>query len=177
MVGMAEKTNLVLIGMPGAGKSTVGVLLAKALKMPFVDTDLLIQRHENCYLQELIEKQGIDGFIRTEERIVTELDLTDHVIATGGSVIYSRPAVDHLKAGGILFFLNCRMYQLERRLRNIKTRGIAMQPGQTVEDLYRERMPLYKKYADVEIDCSRKHIETIVIEIKEKYIHMCIKKQ
>lgn len=177
MVGMAEKTNLVLIGMPGAGKSTVGVLLAKALKMPFVDTDLLIQRHENCYLQELIEKQGIDGFIRTEERIVTELDLTDHVIATGGSVIYSRPAVDHLKAGGILFFLNCRMYQLERRLRNIKTRGIAMQPGQTVEDLYRERMPLYKKYADVEIDCSRKHIETIVTEIKEKYIEMCIKKQ
>jgi shikimate kinase len=173
---MTENKNLVLIGMPGAGKSTVGVLLAKALKMPFVDTDLLIQRQENSYLQELIEKNGIGGFIKIEERVVMELDLTNHVIATGGSVIYSRAAIDHLRSGGVLFFLHSKMYQLERRLKNIKTRGIAMQPGQSVAALYEERLPLYKKYADVEIDCSRKHIEIIVTEIKEKYLDMCIKK-
>ena len=172
---MTENKNLVLIGMPGAGKSTVGVLLAKALKMPFTDTDLLIQRQENSYLQDLIEKNGIEGFIKIEERIVMELDLTNHVIATGGSVIYSRAAMDRLKSGGVLFFLNTKMYQLERRLKNIQTRGIAMQPGQSVAALYEERMPLYKKYADVEIDCSKKHIETIITEIKEKFLNMCIK--
>jgi shikimate kinase len=173
---MTENKNLVLIGMPGAGKSTVGVLLAKALNMPFVDTDLMIQRQENRYLQEIIENDGIEAFIKIEERIVTGLDLTNHVIATGGSVIYSSSAIDRLKAGGILFFLNAKTYQLERRLKNIRTRGIAMQPGQTVAALYEERLPLYKRYADVEIDCSRKHIETIVKEIKEKYLNICIKK-
>ncbi|NLK86564.1 MAG: shikimate kinase [Clostridiaceae bacterium] len=173
---MTGNKNLVLIGMPGAGKSTVGVLLAKALKMPFVDTDLLIQRQENSYLQELIEKNGIEGFIKIEESIVTQLDLTDHVIATGGSVIYSSSAINHLKSGGILFFLNSRMYQLQRRLKNVQTRGIAMQPGQSLSTLYEERLPLYKKYADVEIDCAKKHIETIVTEIKEKYLNLCIKK-
>ncbi len=172
---MTENKNLVLIGMPGAGKSTVGVLLAKALKMPFADTDLLIQRQENSYLQDLIEKNGIEGFIKIEERIVMELDLTNHVIATGGSVIYSSAAMDRLKSGGVLFFLNTKMYQLERRLKNIHTRGIAMQPGQSVTALYEERMPLYKKYADVEIDCSKKHIETIITEIKEKFLDLCIK--
>lgn len=171
-----ENKNLVLIGMPGAGKSTVGVLLAKALMMPFVDTDLLIQRQENSFLQELIEKNGIGGFIKIEERIVMELDLKNHVIATGGSVIYSKPAIDHLKSGGVLIFLNSKIYQLERRLKNVQTRGIAMQPGQSVSDLYEERMPLYKKYADIEIDCSKKHIETIVAEIKEKFLNICIKK-
>jgi len=169
---MTDRKNLVLIGMPGAGKSTVGVLLAKALKMPFVDTDLLIQKRENSYLQELIAKHGIDGFIKIEEAIVTDLDLEGHVIATGGSVIYSEPAVSHLKAGGILFFLDTKIYQLERRLKNTLTRGIAMQPGQSLASLYNERLPLYKKYADVEIDCSRKHIETIVSEISEKFLEL-----
>jgi shikimate kinase len=173
---MTENKNLVLIGMPGSGKSTVGVLLAKALKMPFVDTDLLIQRQENSYLQELIELNGIEDFIKTEERIVLGLDLENHVIATGGSVIYSQPAIDHLKSEGVVFFLNSKMYQLERRLKNAQTRGIAMQPGQSITDLYAERMPLYRKYADIEIDCSKKHIETIILEIKEKYLNLCIKK-
>ena len=100
---MAVDKNLVLIGMPGAGKSTVGVLLAKALKMPFTDTDILIQRQENSYLQELIEKHGIEGFIRIEENTVKSLDLRSHVIATGGSVVYSGPAMDHLKSHGIIF--------------------------------------------------------------------------
>lgn len=169
---MAGGRNLVLIGMPGAGKSTVGVLLAKTLKMPFTDTDILIQKQENSYLQELIEKHGIDGFIKIEENTVKSLDLRNHVIATGGSVVYSETAMAHLKAHGIIFFLNARLYQLERRLKNSRNRGIAMSPGQTLGSLYRERLPLYKKYADIEIDCSRKHIETIVSEISEKFLDL-----
>ncbi len=173
---MADRKNLVLIGMPGAGKSTIGVLLAKVLNMPYIDTDLLIQRQENSFLQELIEKRGIDGFIKIEEKIIIELDLRNHIIATGGSVVYSKASMDHLKSNGVLFFLNTKIYQLERRLKNTQARGIAMQPGQSIAALYDERMPLYKKYADVEIDCSKKHIEIIVSEIKEKYLNICIKK-
>jgi len=161
-----NKSNIVLIGMPGAGKSTVGVLLAKAMKMPFIDTDLLIQKQENCYLQELINTRGIEGFIKIEEKVILGLDAQNTVIATGGSVVYSKAAIEHLKANGILVFLNAKMYQLKRRLKNAQSRGIAMKSGQTLSDLYNERMPLYKKYADIEIDCSRKHIETIVSEIK-----------
>jgi len=169
---MAPDRNLVLIGMPGAGKSTVGVLLAKALKMPFTDTDTLIQRQENGYLQELIEKHGIEGFIKIEENTVKNLDLTSHVIATGGSVVYSEAAMAHLKTRGIIFFLNAKLYQLERRLKNISTRGIAMIPGQSLGSLYMERLPLYRRYADVEIDCSGKHIETIVSEIRDKFLEL-----
>lgn len=167
---MAADKNLILIGMPGAGKSTVGVLLAKALKMPFTDTDILIQRQENSYLQELIEKHGTEGFIEIEENTVRSLDLRNYVIATGGSVVYSEAAMSHLKSHGVVFFLNARLYQLERRLKNSATRGIAMLPGQTLGSLYRERLPLYRKYADFEIDCARKHIETIVSEIKEIFL-------
>jgi len=162
------KKNIVLIGMPGAGKSTVGVLLAKALKMPFIDTDLLIQQQENCYLQELIDTRGIHEFIKIEERVVLGLDVDNHIIATGGSIIYSETAVLHLKASGCLVFLDTKIYQLERRLKNTCTRGIAMKKEQTLLTLYNERLPLYKKYADLEIDCSKKHIETIVSEIKNK---------
>lgn len=160
--------NIVLIGMPGAGKSTAGVLLAKALKKPFIDTDLLIQKQENRYLQELLDTHGMEEFIKIEERIVLGIGETGHVIATGGSVIYSEAAMRHLKAHGIVVFLNTKMYQLERRLKNVETRGIAMKSGQTLEMLYKERTPLYKKYADIEIDCSKKHIETIVDEISQK---------
>jgi len=165
---MMENRNIVLIGMPGAGKSTIGVLLAKVLKMPFIDTDLLIQQRENCYLQELIDTRGIQEFIKIEENIVLELDVHNHIIATGGSVIYSEAAIMHLKASGYFIYLDTKMYQLEHRLKNARKRGIAMKKGQTLAALYNERLPLYKKYADLEVDCSRKHIETIVSEIKNK---------
>ena len=161
--------NIILIGMPGAGKSTVGVLLAKAMKMPFIDTDLLIQQQENCYLQELIDTRGINEFIRIEEKVVLGLNLSHHIIATGGSVVYSDTAVRHLKANGVVVFLNTKMYQLERRLKNVNTRGIAMKDGQTLLTLLNERIPLYKKYSDMEIDCSKKHIEIIVSEIKDYF--------
>lgn len=163
-----EDKNIVLIGMPGAGKSTVGVLLAKALKRPFIDTDLLIQMQEKCYLQELLDRRGQGGFIKIEERVILGIDETGHVIATGGSVVYSEAAMRHLKAHGVIVFLNAKIYQLERRLKNAKTRGIAMKNGQTLEMLYDERIPLYRKYTDIEIDCSKKHIETIVADISQK---------
>lgn len=163
-----KRSNIVLIGMPGAGKSTVGVLLAKALKKPFTDTDLLIQQRENSFLQEIIHSRGICEFIKAEEEVVLGLDVTGHIIATGGSVIYSDASISHLKSSGVLVFLNLKLYQLERRLKNIHTRGIAMKSGQSITDLYKERQPLYKKCADIEIDCSHKHIETIISEIVNK---------
>lgn len=164
--------NIVLIGMPGSGKSTVGVLLAKAMKMPFIDTDLLIQKQENCYLQELINARGINEFIKIEENVILGLDAENTVIATGGSAVYSESSIRHLKSNGILVFLNSKIYQLERRLKNMQTRGIAIKSGQTLSHLYNERLPLYKKYADIEIDCSKKHIETIVSEIKANCINI-----
>ena len=163
-----EKNNIVLIGMPGAGKSSIGVLLAKAMKKPFIDTDLLIQQMENRFLRDIINNDGIEAFIKIEERIILGLDIQNHIIATGGSAIYSETSVKHLKAGGILVYLNLKLHQLERRIKNISTRGIAMKSGQALIDVYKERVPLYKKYADIEINCSHKHIETIIAEIKEK---------
>lgn len=161
-----KNKNIVLIGMPGAGKSSVGELLAKSLDMQFIDTDLLIRQQENCSLQELIDARGINEFLKIEEGVILSLNAANHVIATGGSVVYSENAVRHLKATGILVFLNTRVYQLERRLKNKKTRGIAIRKGQSLTALYNERYPLYKKHADLEIDCSRKHINMIVDEIK-----------
>jgi len=160
--------NVVLIGMPGAGKSTVGVLLAKAMKMPFIDTDLLIQDKHGCFLQELVDAHGFEAFIKIEESVILSLNVTNHIIATGGSVVYSEAAMNHLKSSGILVFLDTKLYQLERRLKNVHKRGIAMKGNQTLASLHEERFPLYNKYADIRIDCAKKHIETIVSEIKNK---------
>jgi len=160
------KNNVILIGMPGAGKSTIGVLLAKALKMPFLDTDLLIQQREGRYLQEIINSSGIDNFLRLEEAVVLSLDTNRHVISTGGSVVYSPASMEHLKSMGTVFYLKLKFEKLKKRLRRAETRGIVMKPGQNLFDLFRERTPLYEKYADIVIDCSHKHIDTIVNEIK-----------
>lgn len=162
------KTNIILIGMPGAGKSTVGALLSNRLGMPFIDTDQLIRQQEDCQLQKIIDERGLKEFLRIEEMIILSLKLDHHVIATGGSVVYSRPAMKHLKSSGTFVFLNTKIYQLERRLKNASTRGIAMKEGQSLRDLYFERYPLYKRYADIEIDCSQKHIGVIVAEIISK---------
>lgn len=161
---MREK-NIVLIGMPGAGKSTIGVLLAKTLGMPFVDTDLVIQQREKRLLQQIIDRDGLKTFLALEEEAVLALELKGCIVATGGSVIYSARAVEHLKKDGVLVYLELALDEIERRIRNISSRGIAMGRGQGLGELYRERVPLYEKYADVTVDCSGRHIEEIILYI------------
>lgn len=162
-----NKTNIVLVGMPGAGKSTIGVLLAKAMKKTFIDSDLLIQERENKFLQDIIDNQGIKRFLKVEEEILVKLNVKNHVIATGGSAIYSNSAMNHLKRDSIIVYLQLRFDEIDERLSNISSRGIAMSKDQSLMDLYHERIPLYEKHADVVINCSNKHIEDIVKEIKD----------
>lgn len=162
-----KKSNIGLIGMPGAGKSTVGVLLAKAAGMPFVDTDLLIQEREGLLLQEIIDNHGLEYFLQAEEEVVLSLRVKNHVIATGGSVIYSGRALEHLREGGFLFYLKLSLGEIGTRISNITTRGLAMSGGQSLKDLYEERVPLYEQNADAVVDCRDKHIEQVVEEIRD----------
>ncbi|NLP15284.1 MAG: shikimate kinase [Clostridium sp.] len=157
--------NIVLIGMPGAGKSTIGVLLAKALKMPFIDTDLLIQQKYNMFLQDIIDKYGIKRFLSIEEEVAVSIDLKNHVIATGGSVVYSDAALKHFKRDGFVVYLKLRFDEIEKRISNISSRGIAKEKDKTLMELYNERIPLYEKYADITVNCSDMNIEASVSEI------------
>lgn len=160
--------NVVLIGMPGAGKSTIGIVLAKTLKRPFLDTDLLIQQREDEHLQDIINKRGIAAFLKIEEEVVVGLDVKNHVIATGGSVVYSPAAMEALKREGLLVYLQLSFEDIQKRIRNIKTRGIAMNQGQSLKDLYDERLPLYERYADITVNCSDLRDEDVIAVIKEK---------
>ena len=162
-----EKSNLVLIGMPGSGKSTVGVLLAKAMLMPFIDTDLLIQQNENRFLQDIIDNDGIEKFLSIEEKAILNLNINKHVIATGGSVILKAPAIQHLKKNGIFIYFELTYDEIYKRIENIKTRGIAKLKEQSLLDVYNERIPLYEKYSDITIKCSNKNIEEIINQIIE----------
>ena len=141
-------SNLVLIGMPSAGKSTIGVLLAKALGMDFLDTDILMQSRYGKQLQALIDENGLKAFLRMEEAVVLSLHARHTVIATGGSVICSESAMRFLKKGGRVIHLDVPVIELERRLGDTALRGIAMHPGQSIRSLYEERRPLYEKHAD-----------------------------
>lgn len=154
--------NIVLIGMPGSGKSTVGVLLAKALCMAFLDTDLLIQTKCKQSLQGIIEDRGVEDFLLLEQRIVSKLDVDRTVIATGGSVIYRELAMTHLYGSGIVVFLHAELPILLERLRDSSRRGIALPPGQTIEDLYRERIPKYFRWAEITFDSGAQGIEETV---------------
>ena len=161
-----KKSNIVLIGMPGAGKSTVGVVLAKAAGLEFVDTDLIIQRQTGRKLQEIINNDGIDAFLNTEGEIISGLKCKNCVIATGGSAVFSDNAMKNLSRDGIIVFLDVPLTEIKRRVDNITTRGIAMKPGETLETVYNERLPLYKKYADITVSC--KNTEQTVEEIMNK---------
>ncbi len=162
-------SNLVLIGMPGAGKSTVGVLLAKTLKRPFLDTDLLIQTAEDRYLQEVIATDGIEAFLDIEARVVQGLTATDTVIATGGSVVYRPATMAHLRAHGTTVYLAVSCATLEARVRNIATRGIAKRAGQSLCDLYADRHPLYLQYADLVYDAEGETPEDVVTHLAARF--------
>lgn len=162
------KDNFVLIGMPGAGKSTVGVVLAKKLGFSFVDSDLVIQEKYGKLLHELIEENGVEGFWKIENDVNVSLALHKCVIATGGSAIYGAEAMEHLREIGTVIYLKLPYEEVEERLGDLNARGVTLQPGQTLHDLYEERIPLYEKYAHVTIDCAGKVLRQIVSEIVEK---------
>ena len=151
---LPASTNLILIGMPGAGKSTIGMLLAKHANLGFLDTDLLLQSREGRSLQQIVDQDGYLGLRAAEERLILSLNCTNQVIATGGSVVYSESAMQHLQNLGRIIFLHLPLAELLPRLVDLDTRGLVRRPGQSIRDLYAERLPLYRRYADFTIDCQ-----------------------
>jgi shikimate kinase len=162
---MKSKSNIVLIGMPGAGKSTVGVILAKALGRYFLDTDIYIQALEDKPLQQIIDEKELKEFCRIEASHITCIDLTNAVIATGGSAVYSDQAMKHLAENGIIIHLDLPFGEIQNRVTNLYTRGVVMEKGQTLQGLYENRQPLYKKFAQITIQCADKTHEQIAEEI------------
>lgn len=146
--------NIILIGMPGSGKSTVGVLLAKALGYGFLDVDLVIQQQEGTLLQDILDTRGVNAFLDAEEQAVCSLQCQSQVIAPGGSAVCREKAALYLKSLGTVIYLKVPLEELSERIQNLSTRGIAMAPGQTLSDVMADRAPLYDKYADLVIDCE-----------------------
>lgn len=162
------KDNIVLIGMPGVGKSTVGVILAKMIGYQFTDADLLIQKQEGKLLHEIIAENGTDGFIEIEERVNASIEASHTIIATGGSVVYGKKAMEHLSHIGTVVYLKVPYDILEKRLEDIKGRGVVLKEGQTLRTLYDERTPLYEKYADIEISEDGLNVEQTVEKLLER---------
>ena len=159
-----QRTNLVLIGMPASGKSSVGVILAKLIGYDFIDTDILIQRAERKRLSEIIAEVGVDGFLEIEARVNASVEADHCVIATGGSAVYSEEAMRHLKKIGLIMYLKADYETIRKRLGNIKQRGVVLREGQTLRDLYGERAVLYEKYADAVVE-EQGDVEDVVVGI------------
>ena len=162
------KENIVLIGMPGVGKSTLGVVLAKELGFEFVDADLLIQKREKRLLKEIIAEEGVEGFLKIENDVNASISSTKTVIATGGSVIYGAEAMEHLKEIGTIVYLKLDYETLDSRLGSLKGRGVVLKDGQNLKSLYDERIPLYEKYADVTVDEGGLGLEETLDAVLEK---------
>jgi shikimate kinase len=162
---LRDEQNIILIGMPGVGKSTVGVLLAKATRRGFIDTDVYLQAGEGKALQEILDGHGIEAFRRMEEDYLLCLGAASHVVATGGSAVYSDKAMQSLKATGPVVHLELPLELLERRIDNMATRGIVMARGQTLADVFARRAPLYCRWADLTVQCVQKTQDQIVSEI------------
>ncbi len=162
------KSNIILIGMPGCGKSTCGVVAAKMLLKNFFDTDLLIQNIEGMRLQNIIDDMGNTYFEEAEEKAILSLDLQGTVIATGGSVIYSEKSMEHLKNMGKIIYMHLDYEHMCERINDLATRGILIKKGSTLKDMYNERLPLYSKWADAVINCNNNSVEdTVAMIIKE----------
>ena len=166
---MKNSKNVVLIGMPGSGKSTVGVVLAKVLGYRFLDSDLEIQQQEGKRLPELIEEFGTEGFLDIEGRVNASVEADHCVIATGGSVVYRENAMQHLKEIGTVVYLKLTCEQLKERLGDLRCRGVALHDGQNLEGLYKERIPLYEKYADIVVDETDLSVEETMEQVVLKY--------
>lgn len=159
------KNNIVLIGMPGVGKSTIGVILAKELGYQFMDTDLIIQKKENRLLREIIEQEGVDGFLDVENQVNSGIEAERTVIATGGSAVYGREAMKHFREIGTIIYLRLSFKKLRERLGNLRGRGVVLKENQSLRDIFEERSVLYQQYADVIIDEENKDIESTLREI------------
>ena len=157
--------NITLVGMPASGKSTVGVLLAKRLGFSFVDVDIVIQEREKRLLKEIIAQEGLDGFMAVENRVNASLDVDRSVIAPGGSVIYGKEAMEHLREIGTVVYLRLPYEEVAERLGDLNARGVTLMPGQTLADLYAERVPLYERYAHQVVDCQGIRIRDVVHRI------------
>ena len=163
-----KNNNITLIGMPGAGKSTVGVILAKALGYEFIDPDLLIQKQEGKLLREIIAEKGDEEFLRIESKVNESLEVENAVIAPGGSIIYEPAAMEHLKKIGKVIYLKLDYETVYSRVANAQKRGVVLKEGQTLLDLYNERSPLYEKYADIVIDAHRPTPEHVLVDIYDR---------
>lgn len=160
--------NIILIGMPASGKSTVGVILAKTLGMNFIDTDLLFQTKTGELLQNMIDGKGMRAFLQAEEDTLLSIKAENTVIATGGSAVYSEAAMTHLASLGVIVYLELSFETIQIRMDNINTRGIAMGPGETLQSLYEKRIPLYERYADILVNIERLTIEESVKAVIEQ---------
>lgn len=154
--------------MPGAGKSTVGVVLAKILGYEFVDSDIVIQKREGRLLRQIIEQEGLDGFVEIEGDVNAHLNVKNSVIATGGSAVYHKGAMEHFQETSQIVYINLSYETLVSRLGDLEKRGVVLKKNQTLKDLYEERQPLYEKYADIIVDGEGKTVEQLMITIKEK---------
>lgn len=165
---MQKKTNIVLLGMPASGKSTVGVLLAKCLGKQFVDTDLLIQKQEGRLLSEIIREEGLERFIEIENQVNAGVQAENSVIAPGGSVVYGIEAMEHFKEIADIVYLKLSYRSVARRLGNLTKRGVVFRPGQTLKELYKERCPLYEAYADYIVECDGRNIGETLEKLREQ---------
>ena len=163
------KSNIVLIGMPGVGKSTIGVILAKILAYHFLDSDLVIQEREERRLHEIIKEEGTEGFLRIENDVNASLDVKRTIIATGGSAVYGKEAMEHLKEIGEVVYLKADYETICKRLGNLEKRGVALKPGQTLKDLYDERVRLFEKYADYTISEDGLELEETIDKVLELF--------
>ena len=165
---MGKKTNITLIGMPASGKSSVGVVLAKRLGKKFVDTDIVIQEKYGKLLKELIEEHGDEGFREIEDEVNAGLDLDNCIISPGGSVVYGEKAMQHLKEISVIIYLELSYTAIKSRLGDLRERGITLKEGQSLKDLYLERVPLYEKYADITVNEMKKTLAKTIEEICER---------
>ena len=159
--------NIILVGMPGAGKSTLGVLLAKATGKLFVDTDIIIQQKTKRLLQDIIDNDGTDAFLKLEEEILLSVNEENTVIATGGSAVYSEKAMGHFAKSGKIIYLHVDFAEIEKRVTNITTRGIVLKNGKSLADAFAERKPLYDKYAHIVVDCTGASVEDSVRKLAQ----------